>query len=61
MKKSEQLPGGLVTETLANIYVKQGRPEKAIEAYSQLQLKIPQKKAYFADLIQKIKEENNLS
>lgn len=61
MKKSEQLPGGLVTETLANIYLKQGRPEKAIEAYSQLQLKIPQKKAYFADLIQKIKEENNLS
>lgn len=61
MKKSEQLPGGLVTETLANIYLKQGKPEKAIEAYSQLQLKIPQKKAYFADLIQKIKEENNLS
>lgn len=61
MKKSEVLSNKIVTETLANIYNKQGNFEKAIEAYEQLSLKFPEKKPYFADLIDQIKKENNLS
>lgn len=61
MKKSEVLSNKIVTETLANIYNKQGNFEKAIEAYEQLSLKFPEKKPYFANLINQIKIENNLS
>jgi len=56
-KKGEQMTGILVTETLAQIYLKQENPEKAIWAYEQLQLKFPEKKAYFANLIEQIKQE----
>jgi hypothetical protein len=46
----------LVTETLAKIYALQGNINKAIRAYEILSLKFPQKSAYFASLIQKLKE-----
>jgi hypothetical protein len=45
----------LVTETLARIYALQGSVNKAIRAYEILSLKYPQKSAYFASLIQKLK------
>jgi hypothetical protein len=45
----------LVTETLARIYALQGSIGKAVRAYEILSLKYPQKSAYFASLIQKIK------
>lgn len=48
----------LVTETLARIYALQGSVNKAVRAYEILSLKFPQKSAYFATLIQKLK--NNL-
>jgi len=60
MKKSEVLDMGIVTETLANIYVNQGYPDKAIKVYQQLQLKFPEKLSYFASLIIKLKQEHNL-
>lgn len=60
-KKGEVLSGAIVTETLAQIYLKQDNPQKAIWAYQQLQLKFPEKKTYFANLISKIKIEQNES
>jgi hypothetical protein len=46
----------LVTETLAKIYAMQGNTAKAIRSYEILSLKYPQKSAYFASLIQKLKQ-----
>lgn len=45
----------LVTETLARIYALQGNTGKAIRAYQILSLKNPQKSAYFAGLIEKLR------
>ncbi|MDR2233666.1 MAG: tetratricopeptide repeat protein, partial [Tannerella sp.] len=39
------------TETLANIYIKQKRYEKALEIIKSLNLKYPEKSIYFADQI----------
>lgn len=39
------------TETLARIYIKQGRYQKALDIISRLSSKYPQKNAYFADQI----------
>lgn len=45
----------LITETLAKIYALQGNISKAVRAYEILSLKFPQKSAYFASLIEKLK------
>lgn len=45
---------GLASESLAEILVKQGKYEKAIEMYRKLSLRTPQKKAYFAGRIEQI-------
>ena len=42
---------GYFTETLANIYIKQGRYSKALEIIQRLYLNYPKKNAYFADQI----------
>ena len=39
------------SETLAQLYLKQGAPDKAIEIYRYLSLKFPEKNRYFASLI----------
>jgi tetratricopeptide (TPR) repeat protein len=57
-KQSVEQDDELVTETLANVYYKQGHYKKAIRAYEKLCLIYPHKMTYFASLIQKIKSEN---
>ena len=48
--------GETISITLADLYVKQGKIEKAIVAYERLSLIIPEKKAFFASLIKKLKK-----
>jgi hypothetical protein len=45
----------VVTEAMAEVWIKQGNREKAIETYNKLGLLNPSKKAYFAGLIENLK------
>ncbi len=55
--QSTETTENLISENLAEIYVKQGKKEKAIEIYQKLIWKFPQKKAYFAEKIESLKAE----
>ena len=50
-KDSKDGDEGYFTETLARIYIKQGRYSKALEIIKRLSLNYPKKNAYFADQI----------
>nr|WP_321243950.1 hypothetical protein [uncultured Psychroserpens sp.] len=59
---SDKVPhDGLMTETLARIYLEQNNYGKAIQSYKILSLKYPEKSGFFADQIKAVKElqENN--
>jgi hypothetical protein len=47
----EDLPEETFTETLAKIYLKQKRYDRALEIFKNLNLKYPEKNVYFADYI----------
>ncbi len=47
--------GEVVTETMAEVWLKQGNKEKAIEIYNELCLLNPDKSAYFASLAERLK------
>ena len=53
---STRLNEGLISETIAAILLQQSKKAMAIEIYEKLALKFPEKRAYFADLIEKSKE-----
>lgn len=57
LKKSVEDEFDIVTETMAQIYLKQGHKDKAIKIYNKLILANPEKSSYFANQIQKL--ENN--
>lgn len=48
---------GLASESLADIYIKQGKYDKAIEMYRKLSLRNPKKNVYFARKIEEILKE----
>ena len=49
----------LATETLALVYLKQGKKEEALDVYEKLCLKFPEKSSYFAKKILDIENEIN--
>jgi hypothetical protein len=46
----------IVTEAMAEVWLKQGKKEKAIAVYNKLSLQNPAKSAYFASLIEQLKQ-----
>lgn len=48
--------GDFCTETLARIYLEQDYKEEAVDIYSRLSLRYPEKSVYFATLIDEIKQ-----
>lgn len=55
-EKSTKLNPALITESYANLLLKQGKKQKAKEIYKKLMVKFPDKNTYFADLIKEIEE-----
>ena len=54
-EESTKLHKDAVSEYLAEIFLEQGKNDRAIEIYNSLMLRFPEKKAYFAGRIKKIK------
>ncbi len=48
------------SETLAEMYLRNNAPRKAIAVYENLSLKFPEKNRYFANLIRKVKQEYSI-
>jgi hypothetical protein len=57
--EEETNEGPFCTETLARIYLEQGYPQEAIDIYSRLCLRYPEKSVYFAALIDEINKKDN--
>lgn len=55
-ESSTKLNDNLISETFAKILIRQGKKDMAKEIYEKLSLKFPDKRAYFADLIEKLTE-----
>ena len=55
-KKSGEMRDDVISESLAKIFINQGKKEKAIDIYKKLIWKFPQKKALFAAQIEKLKK-----
>ncbi|KEO74547.1 hypothetical protein [Anditalea andensis] len=53
---STKINDRLVSESYAKLLTQQGKKAAALEIYKKLILKFPEKKAYFADLIQQLEE-----
>ena len=51
--------GDFCTETLARIYLEQGYRQEALDIYSKLSLRYPEKSVYFAALIEEINKKDN--
>ncbi len=49
----------LVSESLAEIYLAQGLPDRAVAIYHKLSLLNPEKSVYFAELIDRIEKQKN--
>lgn len=63
IKDEDAQNDGLMTETLARIYLEQKNYSKAIQSYKILSLKYPKKSGFFADQIKAVKqlqEKNNI-
>ncbi len=58
-KKDFDEPEDLLTETLANIYIKQKHYEKSIKIFEKLRLKYPEKSIYFANRIDEVEKLSN--
>jgi predicted Zn-dependent protease len=54
--KAGEFNDNVVSETLVDLLIKQGKNDKAIEVLKKLIWKFPQKKAYFAAQIQELKK-----
>jgi len=59
IKIESKIGDELITETLAKVYIKQEKFEKAIKAYEILSLKYPKKSSFFANQINFIKKLKN--
>ena len=59
IKRSATSDFKIVTETMAQIYLKQGNKDKALQIYHQLLADNPTKSVYFAELIEKAKNKFN--
>lgn len=57
IKRSATADFKIVTETMAQIYLKQGNKDKALQIYRQLLADNPKKSVYFADRIRELEQE----